>query len=68
MDLNTYGLAKISKKSSDALPTSLYWLPSGQARKCTQGAYFDTVAVSVKGSVYHVVTNQGGRTRMEKAN
>ena len=68
LNINVYGGAKISKRSSDALPTSLYWLPSGQARKCTQGFYADTVAVSVKDSVYHVITNQGVRTRIERVN
>jgi len=63
-----YGAAKISKRNSDASPTSLYWLPSGQARRCTGGFYADTVAVSVNDSVYHVITNQGVRTRIERVN
>lgn len=60
----SFGTTKLHKKRSDALPTSLYWLPSGHARKCSGGAYFDTLAVTVRGMTYHVITNQGGRTRL----
>ena len=68
LDLNAYGSAKISQKASDALPVSLYWLPSGQARRCTgsRGFYAYTVAVSVKNSVYHIVTNSGARSYLKK--
>lgn len=69
LDINAYGPAKVSQKNSDAPPVSLYWLPSGQVRRCTtNGFYAYSVAVSLGNSIYHVVTNQGARTKLVKVN